>query len=78
MRMKNAQRRSTNISLPEDVVREAKDLGLNLSKACEKGLVAEIAIKRREKWLVENMAAIESNNAWIEEHGLPLAKHRMF
>jgi antitoxin CcdA len=78
MRMKNAQRRSTNISLPEDVVREAKDLGLNLSKACEKGLVAEIAIKRREKWLVENMAAIESNNAWIEEHGLPLAKYRMF
>ncbi len=32
----------------------------------------------REQWLVENMEAIESWNHWVKEHGLPLAKYRMF
>jgi antitoxin CcdA len=76
--MTNTQRRSTNISLPEDVVREAKELGLNISQASEKGIVAEIAVRRREKWLAENMDAIKSNNEWIEKNGLPLAEYRMF
>jgi antitoxin CcdA len=76
--MKIAQKRATNVSLPFDMVAEAKELGINLSQACEKGVVAEISVRRREKWLTENMDAIESNNAWIEEHGLPLAEYRLF
>jgi antitoxin CcdA len=78
MRMKTAPRRATNISLAREVFEEARELGVNLSQACEKGLVAEISVRRREKWLAENMDAIESNNAWIEEHGLPLAEYRLF
>jgi antitoxin CcdA len=76
--MKTTQKRATNVSLPVDVVTEARNLGINLSQACEKGVVAEISVKRREKWLAENMAAIESSNAWVEKHGLPFAKYRMF
>jgi hypothetical protein len=39
----------------------------------------EAAIKGwQEQWLVENRAAIESSNRWVERHGLPLAKYRMF
>jgi antitoxin CcdA len=76
--MKSPQRRATNISLPGDIVEEAKDLGINLSQACEKGVVAEISIKRRERWLAENMSAINERNAWVEKNGLPLAKYRMF
>jgi antitoxin CcdA len=78
MRMTKAQKRSTNISLPADVVAEAKELGINLSQAAERGIVAELAEKRREKWLEENREAIESHNAWVEKNGLPLAKYRMF
>ncbi|MFA7668886.1 MAG: type II toxin-antitoxin system CcdA family antitoxin, partial [Burkholderiaceae bacterium] len=33
---------------------------------------------RSELWLAENQEAIESSNAYVEKHGLPLAKHRMF
>ncbi|MEZ5743030.1 MAG: type II toxin-antitoxin system CcdA family antitoxin [Sphingomonadaceae bacterium] len=76
--MTKAQKRSTNISLPADVVAEAKELGINLSQAAERGIVAELAEKRREKWLEENREAIESHNAWVEKNGLPLAKYRMF
>ncbi len=78
MRMKTTQRRATNVSLPGDVVAEAKELGINLSQACEKGVVAEISAKRRERWLAENMDAIRERNAWVEKNGLPLEQHRMF
>lgn len=39
----------------------------------------EAAIKAwQERWIVENREAIESWNLWVKEHGLPLAKYRLF
>lgn len=29
-------------------------------------------------WLAENFAALESSNAYVEAHGLPLQEHRNF
>ena len=83
MRMSDAPparafRRSTNVSLPSDVVAEARELGINLSQACERGLVQTVAEARAAKWKEENREAIESSNAWVEANGLPLAKHRLF
>ena len=78
MRMNRAQRKSTNISLPADLVAEAKELGINISQAAEKGVVAELAEQRRANWLEENREAIQSHNEWVQKHGLPLAKYRMF
>jgi len=78
MRMAHTNKRPTNVSIRCDVIDEARALGINVSQACENGVVAEISIKRREKWLEENMAAIISNNEWIDKHGLPLAKYRLF
>jgi antitoxin CcdA len=78
MRMSRAQKKSTNVSLPAEIVAEAKALGINLSQAAEKGVTAELAARRRTKWLEENGEAIQSSNEWVEKHGLPLAKYRMF
>jgi antitoxin CcdA len=64
--------------LDAQVIADAKELGINISAACEKGLVVAISKARGEKWLRENRAAIASSNAWVEKHGLPLAKYRMF
>ena len=50
----------------------------NVSQACERGLVETIAEARAARWLEENREALESSNAWVREHGLPLAKYRMF
>ncbi len=46
--------------------------------ACERGLAEQIAELRDKRWLEENRAAIESSNAYVEAHGLPLAKHRPY
>jgi hypothetical protein len=34
--------------------------------------------KRAQQWLDENREALESSNRWVEEHGLPFAKYRLF
>lgn len=71
-------RRPTNISLNEAHVAEARALGINVSQACERGLVQEIRQVRAERWREENRAAILSSNAFVEANGLPLAKLRLF
>jgi antitoxin CcdA len=72
------QRKSTNITLRVDLVEEAKALGVNLSQAAEVGVADAVARKRAEKWLAENQEALDSSNAFVEQHGLPLARYRNF
>jgi antitoxin CcdA len=73
-----ALRRATNVSLSADIVAEARELDINLSQACERGLVETIAETRAARWLEENREALESSNRWVEANGLPLAKYRLF
>jgi antitoxin CcdA len=72
------QRQATNVSLPETLVREARSLEINVSRACEEGLRARVAEARRARWLADNHAALDSSNAWVEAQGLPLASKRRF
>lgn len=71
-------RRATNVSLPADLIEEARRLDINISQACEKGLSEQVSKSRAERWIDENREAIDYWNAWVEEHGLPLAKYRKF
>ena len=71
-------RRATNVSLDPAFVAEAKELGINISQACERGLVEAVREARAALWKEENREAIESSNAWVEANGLPLAKYRLF
>lgn len=73
-----ARKRSTNVSLNEDLVREAKENGVSISAACEQGLAAALKKERERRWLEENAEAIKSYNAFVEKHGNPLAHLRMF
>ncbi len=77
-KVEKAPRRATNVSLPADLVESARGLDINISQACEKGLAAEVKKAREDKWIEENWDAIQSSNAYVEKHGLPLAKYRMF
>jgi len=74
----SANRRAANISLNADMLAEAKALGINISRACEGGLEAQIARVRRELWLAENGPALDSSNAFAEANGLPLTALRQF
>ena len=71
-------RRPTNVTLPEALLRDARDLGINLSQACERGVAAEVASRRRQRWLEQNHAAINSYNEHVARYGLPLGAFRQF
>jgi antitoxin CcdA len=74
----NAPRRATNVTLPVDLLAEARSLGLNVSQICERGLRAEVAKSRAEQWRRDNSEALISSNDYVEHHGLPLAEFRQF
>lgn len=75
---RKAPQRPTNVSLDAALVAEAKELGVSISQASNRGLEAAVKQARGERWLEENMAALESSNAWVEANGLPLEKYRLF
>lgn len=71
-------RRATNVSLNRDHLAEARELGINISQACERGLVETIAETRSARWLEENREALDAYNRYVEKNGLPLEKLRLF
>ena len=77
MRMKTATQ-PTNVSLNCALLAEAKELGLNVSKACEAGLAKSVSEAKAKRWQGENKEAIASYNEYVAEHGIFLAEHRMF
>jgi len=80
MRMTHAQapRKSTNLSLDKAMVEEAREMGINLSRAAEEGIAKALKAEREKRWREENRAAIEVANDWVARNGLPLEKYRMF
>ena len=73
-----AGKKATNLSLEKSLLAEAKELDINLSNAAEAGIRSAVAETKSERWKRENAAAIEDWNRWVEEHGLPLERYRMF
>ena len=73
-----AAKKTTSVSLAEPLLAEAKALGINVSQAAEDGVAAAVARRRREQWLQENAAAIQSYNEFVDRHGMVLDKYRLF
>lgn len=71
-------RRATNVSLDSAYLAEARELGINISQACERGLAETLAEVRAQRWLEENREALESSNDYVRKNGLPLAHLRLF
>lgn len=71
-------KKATNVSLSAELLDEARTLGVNVSRACERGLALQIAEVRAQRWLEENREALASSNAFVEKNGLPLADYQQF
>lgn len=71
-------RKPTNLSLDSALLKEAKGLGINVSRSAEAGIAEAVKLHKQEKWLKENASALASSNAYVEANGLPLARHRLF
>ncbi len=76
--VKAAPRKATNVSLRRDLLEEARALEVNVSRACGKGLAAEVAAERARRWREENAEAIAFWNDYVDRDGLPLARYRQF
>jgi antitoxin CcdA len=68
----------TNVSLDADLLRQARELRINLSAVLEDELRYLVAESRRQRWLAENRPAIADANAFLVQHGLWSDGHRQF
>ncbi len=73
-----ARRKATNLSLPPDLVAEAKALGLSVSQIAERALAEAVRQAKAEAWRAENRPAIEAYNQHVAEQGTVMARFRRF
>ena len=75
---RKATRKPTNLSLDSALLKEAKALGINVSRSAEAGIADAVKRHKQKKWLEDNAGALESSNAYVEANGLPLTRYRQF
>ena len=71
-------RKATNITLSQEVVADAKELGLNLSKTCERLLRETIRMEKRRRWACEHADFVAAYNQSMQEEGVALEQWRSF
>jgi antitoxin CcdA len=76
--MSTPPRRSTSLTLNRRLLDEARELGVNVSRAAEDGVALAIRAARARRWREENAAAIDDYNRFIDAHGVPLSELRKF
>jgi post-segregation antitoxin (ccd killing protein) len=57
---------------------EARALGLDPQAIAAAAVDEAVKAERARRWQAENAAAFEAKAAWLEQHGLPLARFRQF
>ncbi len=67
---KTSKRRPVNLTIREDVIKEARALGLNASQAAEAGIAAAIKAARQAQWIADNSEAINDHNARVDKRGV--------
>lgn len=65
-----ATKRPVNLSVNEELLRYARESGINLSATLERALLEEVNRHRRDQWLTENRDAIARYNDSVEERGI--------
>jgi len=64
------RKKSANLSIDSELLREAKALNISLSKTLEERLGELVRAARRRRWLEENHQAITEYNRRIEQRGV--------
>lgn len=66
----NAPKKATNLSINAGLLRQVKELNINLSQTLEAHLFGLVREAKQQQWLAENKIAIEDHNRRIEERGV--------
>ncbi len=65
----NAPKKSTNLSINSDLLRQAKERHINISQTLELRLAELLREEKSRRWKEENREAIEDYNRRIDAHG---------
>ena len=76
--MEHKMRTKVSLTIEKDVAEAARDMKLNMSRLAEEAIAKAVKAERGRIWSEENRAALESSDAYVEKHGLPLEKYRTF
>jgi antitoxin CcdA len=63
------RRRSVNLTVPAELIADAKALGVNASQAASAGIAEAVKRAREKEWLKQSGPAIEAYNERIRKHG---------
>ncbi len=66
----DAPKKHTNLSINSDLLRQARESRINLSKVLEQRLIELLLETKRREWREANRDAIEAYNRRVEEIGL--------
>lgn len=66
----SAPKKPTNLSLNSDLLRKAREHGINLSATLESALEEIFRQRLAEQWLAENQDAIADYNTHVDSHGV--------
>ena len=69
------RKKAVNVTVPADMVEQAKALNINLSEAATEGIGRSLKAIQKERWVEENREAIDGYNRFIAENGLPIKPH---
>ena len=65
-----APKKSANLSVNSDLLRQAKEEHINLSQTLENSLAEALRNIKRRKWLQNNKEALDEYNSFVEKHGV--------
>lgn len=75
---RNAAKKAVNLSVNADLLRKARQAGLNLSQTLEHALELATRDIEQKRWLDENRDAIQAYNDHVERDGVFSAGLRTF
>ena len=73
-----ARKQSANLSIRSDLLQQAKQNKINLSKTLEDRLEQILKDRDREEWLKNNREAITAANDYVDRNGLWSDELRQF
>lgn len=73
---KAGRKRAVNVTVAEDILADAKRLGMNISQVLEDELRKRVTEEKTRRWQEENREAIDAHNRFIEKHGIWSEKYR--
>lgn len=74
----DAPRKPVNLSANSDLMRIAKNVGLNLSHTLEEAVLEKVRAMQEEGWLTESKEAIDVYNDRIHKYGVFGTSKRRF